>query len=153
MLATNSLVAFTAVHRACAIVVSLCAFLLCAPTAFASTSITVDNAASSTYNGSSGTLSFTTSGTNRMLLVSVAEVVPTSVTYNGVSMTKVTSTPSTSVWYLINPASGTHDISVTASSGGFSVQALSLDNVDQTTGIGAVAQTNPNVNATSGSLS
>jgi len=117
--------------------------------------IALDNAASSTYRGSSGTLSFATGGTNRILIVSTAENPATSVTYNGTSMTKATSTIGTSIWYLINPASGTHDIVVNASHAGFSLSAVSLDNVDQSTGIGAVATRDDGgaTTASSGSLS
>lgn len=52
-----------------------------------------------------------------------ANIQPSGVTYNGVSLTKVTSTqsfagggggqPGTSLWYLASPASGAHDIVVT----------------------------------------
>jgi hypothetical protein len=116
--------------------------------------ITFDNADSTTFFGTSGILSFTTSGNDRMLVVSVAEAAPTGITYNGVSMTKATSTVATSVWYLINPASGTHDISVTiGSTQGFSVHALSLNGVDQTTGVGALATANEGSLTSSGSLS
>jgi hypothetical protein len=73
--------------------------------------IAVDATASSTFlSVSSGTLSFTTSGDDRMLVVSVAGGAVSGVTYNGTSMTKATSTAANSIYYQIAPATGTRPV-------------------------------------------
>jgi hypothetical protein len=63
------------------------------------------------------------------------------VTYNGVALTRAVvnqTTQAVSVWYLINPPAGLHDIVVNyAVPKYFTIMATSLDGVDQTTGIGA----------------
>ena len=101
---------------------------------------------------SNSTLSFTTSGTNRVLLVGVATYIHTgdsavtadSVTYNSVSMTKIASIAGladsegayqeTSLWQLVAPATGSNSISVTLSgSAPYSeISAISYTGVDQT---------------------
>src|SRR5690349_4880729 len=52
------------------------------------------------------------SASSTLLVVHAAVAVVTAVTYNGVSLTKATSSAAASTWYLVNPPSGTHDISV-----------------------------------------
>jgi hypothetical protein len=81
-----------------------------------------------TSSGTSLTFSHTTSGADRILLVGISEVEAggapdyiTGVTYNGVSMTRVnTAVPASANWRgyiyaLVNPASGTHNVVVSAS--------------------------------------
>jgi hypothetical protein len=107
--------------------------------------ITFDNTANTAVTGNAtGTLPFETEGTNRMLIVSVTGEDTTdasSVTYNGVALTRAAvnhTTQAVSVWYLINPPAGLHDIVVNyAVPKYFMIMATSLDGVDQTTGIGA----------------
>lgn len=67
------------------------------------------------------------SGSNRALFVFVAFATPTSVTFNGVNMTLALSASETysastypgSLWFLPNPASGTHNVVVTLASSNF----------------------------------
>lgn len=104
--------------------------------------ITFDNAGNATFLATpSGLFDFTTSGTNRMLVVSITNPssnVPMLVTYNGRALTMAVSGITRSIWYLINPDIGTHSIAVTFPGNEFfSVMATSLDGVDQTTGIGS----------------
>lgn len=81
-------------------------------------------------SGTELTFSHTCSGSNRILLVGIKEASDTAeyvtgVTYNGVALTKIDSIripPSerwVSLWYLINPDSGTHDIVITANASTF----------------------------------
>lgn len=93
------------------------------------------------------TFSHTTgSGSNRLLVVTIAMRggaggVITGVTYNGVSMTQVTTEALTgsahaTIYYLVNPASGSNTVSVAHSMTGSThlvVSATSLTGVDQTT--------------------
>jgi hypothetical protein len=70
--------------------------------------------------GTSLTFSHTCSGVNRILFVSVVGTSgkTTTVTYNGVSMTEVgniTTTRPIRLYYLINPATGAHDVVISAS--------------------------------------
>jgi hypothetical protein len=70
---------------------------------------------------SSYSFSHTTSGTDRVLLVTIFQnnstTDPTAVTYNGVAMTMVTSTAyngaSSSIWKLVAPATGANTVAVT----------------------------------------
>lgn len=66
------------------------------------------------------TISHTCSGVNRLLLVFNRGALPSSVTYNGVSLTKLVDTSSGStrltLWYLIQPDPGTHDLVITSGS-------------------------------------
>jgi hypothetical protein len=122
------------------------------PTPSQTSSITYD-AASSANIASGTTLSWnhtTTSQQNKIMIVSVATNVfgapPTvsSITYNGVALTKVpnaqTNCPAKcreELWYLLNPASGTHAITVTTSaSGPVNAGAATYYNVDQTNPLG-----------------
>lgn len=118
--------------------------------------ITFDNAAHSTAVGTNtGTLSFTTSGSNRILLVSVTNdniSGSPSVTYDDVALTEGIDFKSAAVWYLINPPTGTHDIVVTSTtSNAFTIMATSLNGVDQTTGIGATGVGGDQFNSVSSS--
>lgn len=107
------------------------------------------DAASSTAgtNVASLTWSHTTSGSDRCIIVvagggdgTLTEINPSSVTYNGVGLTKLSFTNGTSwvgvsMWYLVAPATGTNNVVVTYT--GPPVQsaagAVSLNNVDQIT--------------------
>jgi hypothetical protein len=71
--------------------------------------IAVDATASSTFLSVSSGI-FTTSGDDRMLVVSVAGGAVSGVTYNGTSMTKATSTAANSIYYQIAPATGTRPV-------------------------------------------
>lgn len=96
-----------------------------------------------TSSGSSGpgtdvlTFSHTTSGSSRLLWIGVTTVdavfagTVSGITYGGVAMTKVTSANpqanmETSLWYLIDPASGANDVEITNVPGVFTDQILSL---------------------------
>lgn len=92
------------------------------------------------------TFSMTTAGSNRALLVFVADGgLPgsVSVTYNGVAMTRSTATAGTpsafvgDVFYLAAPASGAHDVVVTIDTqlGNSYAYAVALSGVDQTSPI------------------
>lgn len=81
-------------------------------------------------NGTAGsgitnvTYSQTCTGTNLILFVGVrSDTLPTSVTYNGVSLTNINGANAygvntVSLWYLVNPAIGAHTVSVTITSSG-----------------------------------
>jgi hypothetical protein len=116
--------------------------------------IAYDNSGStSTTNGASTiTLSFTVGGSlSNSILVAKAHnrtsELPTGATYNSVAMTEVTGARSddtgngetTTTWYLINPASGTHNLVVTYAGGpDYKVLgAISLQGVDQSNPIDA----------------
>lgn len=98
---------------------------------------------------SSVTLSHTCSGSDRILIVNAgvhgnARTV-TDITYNGVAMTYSTEQVNGSAlakvyqYYLIAPATGTHDIVVTYSGNAdYSVGGISLTGADQTSPKGAV---------------
>lgn len=106
-------------------------------------SITLDTSGSSFASSvTSSTVSYTTSGSNRILFVGVigniSTDVITGVTYNGVSMTLVgkVNTPSdrwTYLFSLVNPASGAHSYTVSASTAtNIATDAVSYDGVSQT---------------------
>jgi hypothetical protein len=79
---------------------------------------TVTGTASPNTGGGPITFSHTCSGSNRALIVYVSSVdsnVPATVTYNGVSMTRIVisgGSEPTSLWFLANPASGSNTVSV-----------------------------------------
>lgn len=92
----------------------------------------------------SQTVSFTTSGTNRFLMVcAVGDVTPsdvlTTATYNGTSMTLagkqgISGTRYHYLWTLINPTVGTHNVVVSASGSTFmQTEVASWTGVRQTT--------------------
>ncbi len=94
-----------------------------------SSSITLDATSTSITNGYNSTITKTwthtiSSGSNRLLVLSAdlwQDVAGTgsitSASYNGAALTKATSTLSTGmeseIWYLVNPSSGAHTVSVT----------------------------------------
>lgn len=108
-------------------------------------SVTLDATVGSSNNGASSSLTFshTTSGLNRALVVDVASYDScTSVTYNGVGMTKQTEatygagTVRISQWYLVAPATGANNVVVTCSDAhDIAANATSYNGVHQTTPI------------------
>lgn len=98
------------------------------------------------------TISFATSGNNRLLVAAALQAgadnsnATTGITYNGVAMTKMDDTgwggganPNwISFWYLVNPASGTHDVVFTRSttSNGYYGAVASYTGVLQTSPLG-----------------
>src|SRR5438128_3227617 len=117
--------------------------------------IAVDNLATSAVStDSSGlvTISFTVgTGANRLLIVggTVDNFVITGVTYGGTALTQAvadTQKPTGSIWYLVNPPSGTASVVVTSTpSKGAIVGVISFNGVDQTTPIPTTAK-NDNAN-------
>jgi hypothetical protein len=90
------------------------------------------------------------SGANRLLVVQIqirggGVGIITGVTYNGVAMTEVTteaisSSAHCTMWYLVNPASGSHTVSIAHSLTGSThlvASATSLEGVDQTSPLNA----------------
>lgn len=108
---------------------------------FTTETIVVVSTAGDIVSSDTLTFSATTSGSNRALIVTVgAFFAPVdTITYNGVSMTRATSTLDAStqyyseIWYLAAPASGTHDVVVSVP-GTFLINAhaVSLTGVAQT---------------------
>lgn len=97
---------------------------------------------------------YTTSGSNRILIVTLyinQGRTVTALTYNGVALTQLGATQNltSSTWYLLNPASGTHALAGTlsASSNGFTIVAVSYTGANQST------LDNNAVNSTSSSTS
>jgi hypothetical protein len=83
----------------------------------------------------------TTSGDNRILTVGINTASGTaiiSVTYNGVALTKIRQDDNganahTSLWYLVNPATGTHNVQITlAEFDSMTAGSVSYTGVDQT---------------------
>src|SRR2546425_1016896 len=117
--------------------------------------IAVDNLATSAVStDSSGlvTISFTVgTGANRLLIVggTVDNFAITGVTYGGTALTQAgaeTQKPTGSIWYLVNPPSGTASVVVTSSpSKGAIIGVISFTGVDQSTPIPTTA-TNDNAN-------
>src|SRR3989475_102101 len=117
--------------------------------------IAVDNLATSAVStDSSGlvTISFTVgTGANRLLIVggTVDNFAITGVTYGGTALTQAvadTQKPTGSIWYLVNPPSGTASFVVTSTpSKGAIVGVISFTGVDQSTPIPTTA-TNDNAN-------
>ena len=110
-----------------------------------STGVVNNNTSSITLSHDGGT------GTNRMLVVQIAEqysISVSSVTYNGVSLTKLGaqldggSSIQSEMWYLIAPATGVNNVVITFSS--FTdavVRAVNLTGVNQTTPFGVLSKT------------
>jgi hypothetical protein len=111
----------------------------------------VDAVSTDTTIGSGFTISHTTSGSNRLMLVGVSMTketggVPsvTTLTYNGVSLTLV-GTQSTSdnkgrieIWQLIAPAIGTHDVvgNLSGAPDGATIGVMTFTGVNQSTPLG-----------------
>jgi len=120
--------------------------------------IAYDNASDSTGSGSTLTFSHTVSGTNRILLVGVAvfdsneALRPvTSVTYNGVALTKIDdedtgagSSERAELWYLVAPATGANNVVITTTGSVTQIVggAVSLTGVNQSSPVDAFASGN-----------
>ncbi|HEX9895911.1 MAG TPA: hypothetical protein VGA78_18410, partial [Gemmatimonadales bacterium] len=118
---------------------------------------TVDATSSGQTQRTGLTISHTTSGTNRLMLVGVtlnnqnSEIV-SSVTYNGVGLTQVGSVASATdtrveIWRLIAPATGTNNVVITFSANvinGAKAGVATFTGVDQTTPLGTFASANGN---------
>ena len=129
--------------------------------------IAVDSVSSGTGTGSSITVSHTTSGTNRLMLVGISgrassgPAVVSGVTYNGVALSLVGSKTAyslvTTIYKLVAPDTGTHDVVVsfsTAPDKGGVVGVVTFTGVSQTTPLGTFASasgssTAPSVNVSS----
>lgn len=127
--------------------------------------VTFDAVSSGGGNGTGPfTVAHTCSGSNRVLCVNVAVYdsadVPSSVTYNGVAMTSIGSAVngqySVYQYYLIAPATGSNNISVSVTGNVFDlgIIGISMTDVDQTIAIGTQAtatgtNTTPTVNVSS----
>lgn len=111
--------------------------------------IAFDNSAvGSAASGTSATFSLTVSGSNRILIVGVvlrspnSASGPSSVTYNGVSLTQIAvidiSFMNLSLWRLVNPSTGANNVVVTngATSSNIAATAVSYTGVNQTTPLG-----------------
>src|SRR6058998_1992673 len=119
------------------------------------TGIAIDNQATSTVSTDSAgrvSISFTDgTGTNGLLIVggTVDNSAITGVTYQNIALTLAvadTQKPFTSIWYLVNPPSGTANVVVTsASSTPAAIGVISFNGVDQTTPIPTTAK-NDNAN-------
>lgn len=92
------------------------------------------------------TVEHTCTGSNRILVVWVAGNQTTSaVTYNTVSMTQLGTNQSSgglliNAWYLVNPATGAHNIVATHGSGANALVAMSFTAVDQVSPITAAVE-------------
>jgi hypothetical protein len=89
-------------------------------------------------SGSSSTPSFTTSGNDRILFVITGDVAVNTytITYNGVALTQIQSevvgSKQMQLWYLINPASGAHTLSMSRTdSGAWSYIAVQYSGAQQ----------------------
>lgn len=121
--------------------------------------LAIDATAQSTEQTASPlTWNHTCTGTNLVLIVGISirtapgtSTVVTAVTYNGVSMTKVredsnTNRAESSLWFLIGPATGTHQVSatMTADASDFWGGSISFTDAHQTTPIDVHAGTTGN---------
>lgn len=112
----------------------------------------IDAVSTDTTAADSFTVSHTTSGTNRLMLVGVShnpnnDEVVSSVTYNGTALTLVGSATYSNdaraeIWRLIAPATGTHDVIITFDknmSYGAVAGVMTFTEVNQTTPLGTFA--------------
>jgi len=93
------------------------------------------DASSISANPGDKTFSHTCTGTNLILIVGVYDGFNGTLDYNGVSMTQLgTWQNNTGLFYLINPATGTHTVTLTTSNSGttFRMVAASYTGVKQT---------------------
>src|SRR3990167_10464566 len=112
------------------------------------------DATASGNDDTSSTMSWnhTCTGSNLILVVGVSlqdasladrQVSPDGITYNGVALTQIiekdTPNDHSELWYLINPATGTHAVSVTTNGAcsGLNGGSVSLTGVDQTNPVDA----------------
>lgn len=119
--------------------------------------IAFDAYSTGSTTGTSLTVSHTTSGSNRILIVGVqtgtgGSSLVTGITYNGTAMTNIDSSIGNGVqrwletWYLIAPTSGTHDI-VVSTSGSVFIQVVA------TSYTGALQSGQPDAHGTKASVS
>ena len=99
---------------------------------------TATDSGASQYTGASPlTFSHTCTGTNLILFVCVRSgsgSAPSAVTYNGVSLTQINSRTdgsTDSLWYLINPATGSNTVSISFSATNIIACAVSYTGVNQ----------------------
>ena len=134
--------------------------LIAGMVAFASVSeaaIGIDNVSTGTGNGSSITVSHTTAGTNRLMLVGISgwtflgTPVVSGVTYNSVALSLVGSQGSASfkmwIYGLVAPDTGTHDVVVTfstAPNNGGVVGVETFTGVNQSTPLGTFGSASGN---------
>lgn len=95
-------------------------------------------------------------GTDRILVLTIScgttsSANPTSITYNGVSLTKAVglSRDDFSIWYLVNPATGSNTLDIQFNGGNqyFVANAAIFENVDQSSPIDATATDSASVGA------
>jgi len=131
-----------------AALVSAFVFCICAVGVHGQTSgVAFDAAAYSSTNDTSLSIPFTTSGSDRILLVGIEDVNTASInsmsqiTYGGVPLTEATSSafvdPNAyvSLWYLVNPPLGTHNLEVARATQGkiMKIAVASYSGVSQVT--------------------
>ncbi len=121
-----------------------------------------DTTSTGTSSGGSFSVSHTTSGDDRLMLVGVSLSLDegteqvSSVTYNGTSLslvgTEVNGGARVEIWSMVAPDMGTHNVDVTISGSPFGATAgvMTFTGVDQTTPLGTFASTNGE--ASSGSV-
>lgn len=105
---------------------------------------------------SSDSFSHSTSGSDRLLIVSAHWSVSSSrsvsgITYNGASLTQIGSQISNgnsqvTVWYLLNPATGSNTLTISGTLTGGQFTAVSYSGVDQTSPIGVTNTATGSVN-------
>jgi hypothetical protein len=136
----------------------------------ASSRITLDNATTATDNGFTTFVTWnhtTANQNNRILIVGIEthdwDNPVTGVTYNGVALTQIGSELcggthcKSEMWYLINPAFGTHQVAVTLNSAfgtghGAAFGAATYYNVNQATPLGTPVADNNKTNSSSVSV-
>jgi len=131
-------------------------------------SVAIDAVSTNTGTGASLTVSHTTSGTDRLMLVapqwnaggSTPKFV-TAVTYNGVALTQVVHVQqsddgATDIWKLVNPPTGTYNVVITydvAPSFAHIAGVMTFTGVDQTTPLGTPASNNESTAGTDATAS
>ena len=114
--------------------------------------VTVDATSTGTSTGGDFSISHTTSGTDRLMLVGVSINNPgansvNGITYNGDALTRKGwqqdpgGDARVEIWYLVNPDVGTYnvDIDIVGTSGGNTAGVMTYTGVDQTTPLGGFA--------------
>ena len=115
-----------------------------------SLAIAIDATFTGTSTGGSLSVSHTTAGRNRLMLVGVSINLAgansvSAMTYNGASLslvgTRTSGDARTEIWSLVAPAVGTSNVSITVSgtSDGVTAGVMTFTGVDQTTPLGAFA--------------
>ncbi|MFT5324549.1 MAG: hypothetical protein ACI8P0_002411, partial [Planctomycetaceae bacterium] len=117
--------------------------------------VAVDNTSTGTSTGGGITISHTTAGADRLLLVGVSideasDESVDKVTYNGHFLTHVGSVENvenvTEIWALVNPDLGTHNVVITftGTTDGNTAGVMSFTGVDQSTPLGTFASNSGN---------